>query len=1035
MLHDACCCLGRRLFLAVALILGLSNASFAQGGFVYGLVNVGGGSNQLYGFSVNASTGALTLLPGFPIAVGTGVAIVRPVEQLHYDSVNSRLYVLADGSDTLSAFSVDRTSGALTALPFSPIALGTGSWDCVTGSPNGSIVVTAEAATSKVASYVVTASSATAAPGSPFNSTTIAAGFSCEFSADGTTVYVGGEKSDPNPAVNANSIASFSVNPTNGALTMVAGSPFATGANFPLGYASDATGRLFEANFSDARIRVFTSSSGVLTPVSGNPFSSGLSEVIFGLLNPAGLYMVADRLNNQVGVYTISGSGSTTTVAPASGSPFATGSNLTSVLAQNASGTLLFAGNGNSRNITVFRVNPGSSPVMTLLVTQPANTLGTSGVVSGLAFVSPGEVPIASVLPGNVNFGAVNSGGTLTLKTPTQGVLLIFGGPGTVTWTVSANQPWITVSPTSGTGPATINISVNNPGGVLPASGLLSGAVTITTSGAANSPVIPVNITTILPGGNTAPAGSFDTPGDGTTGVTGSLPVTGWGIDDIGVSAVRICRDAVAGEGVPPLQPLCGNQPKIFIGNASFVFGARPDIAGFFPTKPFEQRAGWGYLMLTNFLPAEGNGTFRILAFAEDFDGFSTFLGAKTITCTNATATVPFGSIDTPEQGGTANGSNYANFGWVLAAQRSGVHSVIPTDGSTISVFIDSMSIGTLNQYNLARSDIQMLFPGYVNTDGAVGVKFLNTTTLQNGVHTIAWVASDTAGAAAGIGSRYFTVVNSFGGGLQAGLRAATEDGPALVDARPPVAGATSSLTAIEPNMRAVTVRHGFDDRAFADLAAPDADGVRHVSVAQLERVVVDLDPAREGGATYRGYLIDGETLRALPIGSHLDAERGEFAWAPGLAFGGTHSLVFVREANGHADKMRVDVAIDAHARSAGEPRMVIDTPDSSHAVGHQFTVAGWAIDPSGPANGAGIDTLHVWAYPTGGGAPVWVGVAAHGGERPDVAAAYGGRFAKSGFSVEVAGLAPGTYDVVVYAHSVASNRFTTARSVRVKVE
>jgi hypothetical protein len=220
-----------------------------------------------------------------------------------------------------------------------------------------------------------------------------------------------------------------------------------------------------------------------------------------------------------------------------------------------------------------------------------------------------------------------------------------------------------------------------------------------------------------------------------------------------------------------------------------------------------------------------------------------------------------------------------------------------------------------------------------------------------------------------------------------------------------------------------------------SDIVDPDSSGVRHVHVAQLERIVIELDPAHEGGAMYRGYSLDGDSLRALPVGSHLDAHTGEFAWSPGLAFGGTHALVFVREAGGHTDQTRVNVSIEAQQEHAGAPRMEIDMPQFGQHVGVQFTIAGWAIDPAGASQGSGIDALHVWAYPSTGDAPIWVGAAAHGGHRPDVAAAFGGRFLQSGFSVEAAGLPHGTYDVVVYAHSAATNRFTIARVVRVNVD
>ena len=67
-----------------------------------------------------------------------------------------------------------------------------------------------------------------------------------------------------------------------------------------------------------------------------------------------------------------------------------------------------------------------------------------------------------------------------------------------------------------------------------------------------------------------------------------------------------------------------------------------------------------------------------------------------------------------------------------------------------------------LNQaiYNIPRSDIATLFPGYANTAGPVGFFSFDSTTLPNGVHTLYWIATDNLGRADGIGSRYITVLN-----------------------------------------------------------------------------------------------------------------------------------------------------------------------------------------------------------------------------------------------------------------------------------
>jgi hypothetical protein len=83
----------------------------------------------------------------------------------------------------------------------------------------------------------------------------------------------------------------------------------------------------------------------------------------------------------------------------------------------------------------------------------------------------------------------------------------------------------------------------------------------------------------------------------------------------------------------------------------------------------------------------------------------------------------------------------------------------IPVDGSTIDVVIDNVIVGHPT-YNLFRGDVAALFPNYANTNGAVGYFVIDTRTMANGIHSIAWVVRDDRGNARGIGSRYFTVFN-----------------------------------------------------------------------------------------------------------------------------------------------------------------------------------------------------------------------------------------------------------------------------------
>jgi hypothetical protein len=95
--------------------------------------------------------------------------------------------------------------------------------------------------------------------------------------------------------------------------------------------------------------------------------------------------------------------------------------------------------------------------------------------------------------------------------------------------------------------------------------------------------------------------------------------------------------------------------------------------------------------------------------------------------------------------------------------------------------------------------------------------------------------------------------------------------------------------------------------------------------------------------------------------------------------------------------------------------------------------VSGWALDLSA-ARGSGVDAVHVWAFPAGGGKPVFLGIADLGDPRPDVAAVYGRQFERSAFSLAAPHLADGTYDIVAFAHRTATGAFDAESAVRVTI-
>ncbi len=370
-----------KLKLLIALVFGM--VSTADAGYLYVLADEDAG-NDVYGFHVNESTGELTALAGFPIPTGgAGNDIALVCHRIVADTLNNRLYVINNTSNTVSAFSVDPGTGALTPMPFSPIAIGTGTWNAMDIHPSGSPLLVANGATGGgVVSINITATTAEIVAGSPFPMGAATA-FSNTFSVDGNYYYVGG-----NTGAN---IAGFSVNSSTGVLTPLKGSPFATGANNPVAHAADSAGRLFLVNTGSTAnpppLRVFTTTDGIPSPVTNNPFPSGLTQRRDSLIHPSGnFFIVAGNTGNNIGVYQINGSGADTTLAAVTGSPFAGGGTTANVLAVTPDGQFLYLGNRLSRNVSSFSVNT-TTGALTNIGVQPSNTMGNIGSVTGMAYM------------------------------------------------------------------------------------------------------------------------------------------------------------------------------------------------------------------------------------------------------------------------------------------------------------------------------------------------------------------------------------------------------------------------------------------------------------------------------------------------------------------------------------------------------------------------------------------------------------------------------------------------------------------------
>jgi hypothetical protein len=518
--------------------------------------------------------------------------------------------------------------------------------------------------------------------------------------------------------------------------------------------------------------------------------------------------------------------------------------------------TLTAPGTFNGKSFSKWSIDGTDHFTRTVTLPIAANSRASVTYVHGAA----GKISLDTA---RLCFGVCTSGSA----TSSQGFFIDNSGSGTIDWTVSDDASWLDCSPSSGTNAGEVTVSVDGTGFT---AGGYTGTITVSSPNAGNSPQTIEVTMVVYDAHNTAtPIGWLDTPGEGAT-VRGSIPVTGWALDNIEVKSVKIYRE--------------DNKKKwVYIGDAVFVEGARPDVQQKYPDYPLNSRAGWGYMLLTNFLPGGGNGTYTLWAAAVDAEGQQVALGAKTIICDNANAVKPFGAIDTPTQGGSALGSSYVNWGWVLTPQPN----YIPTDGSTINVWVDGLKLGHPT-YNIYRADIAGFFPGYANSNGAVGYFYLDTTTYSNGVHTIQWTAADNAGNTDGIGSRYFTIQNS--------SKQTTQDiAQSVRTAAHRPLFITPGQNFVLDTTTPVGIVKGYEtnvELAELEMIYPNDQGMRTVEIKQLERIELHFGSERK----ISGWMVVGKQLHLLPVGSYIDLDGGIFCWQTGTAFLGKYQLIFIEK-------------------------------------------------------------------------------------------------------------------------------------------
>ena len=363
-----------------------NNAAIASGSGV--LYLTAQGNSTVSSFSLNLGSGALSAI-GSIIPTGSVPSAIAVTP-----SVNA-LFVANSGSNSISSYTIN-SDGSLTAASgttptgTTPTALAV--------DPAGKFLFVANQGSSSVSAFSISGAALTAVSGSPF--TTIPVGLSYPngtlpsgviVSASGKFLYVANEL--------ANFVSAFSVN-SSGALKPLPVPFYNTGLG-PVGLAIPPNGGfLYVANsgansdnisafaICDAVVTSCTdvnNPDGTLTEVRGSPFPAGLGPVAIAFDPAFSFAYVVDEGSNRISQYSYStGTGVLTPLSPGT---ISTGTSPVSIAVRSgATGTNVGSTITNPTDY-VYVANYGAGTVSTYTLTTTSGLL----TVVGTPFITAGQ--------------------------------------------------------------------------------------------------------------------------------------------------------------------------------------------------------------------------------------------------------------------------------------------------------------------------------------------------------------------------------------------------------------------------------------------------------------------------------------------------------------------------------------------------------------------------------------------------------------------------------------------------------------------
>lgn len=226
--------------------------------------------NTVSGFTINLSSGALT-----PIGVFNTNGRDSYGGSLACTPDGKYLFVSEDLSNNITSFSIDPVSGALTPVPDSPFGAGLPSNSGLGGmmvSPNGQFLVVTLSNTNQVAVFGIDplTGAISPIPGSPFDASSFGSAAGVDINCDSNLVFVGKSTSSMGSAVDV-----FTMNSV-GVLTLASTFTSDAASNSNIVLLSPDNRFLFVSNQDSNTISVLQVdySTNTLTAITGSPFAN-----------------------------------------------------------------------------------------------------------------------------------------------------------------------------------------------------------------------------------------------------------------------------------------------------------------------------------------------------------------------------------------------------------------------------------------------------------------------------------------------------------------------------------------------------------------------------------------------------------------------------------------------------------------------------------------------------------------------------------------------------------------------------------------